>query len=302
MSASLDRTSRVWDLSGVMRPPPLGAIVCIATMSTASVPRAHEAGVAFAAMPQPNLLVSASVDGALKLFQLTGTGVGDPSGAEAYVDVLDVGTLRPPRQPELAARAATAPELPFPAEGTEINDLPLPLLDRDSGLYRGAGLVHFGGESAVQAVLFSNDGVTYISTIESVPDEDDGELTPVIEPVCFTVIGGPGAAALAPIDADIGQTSGKAAVAAPPPAYAPVAMVHTHPHQPIFAVVHEDGLLRVMRITPVFNSLTLVQRSTEHLREQKTWLATISRQPTAKTIAAAFAGIYLTQYLLFLFV
>ena len=107
-----------------MRPPPLGAVICIATLSTASVPRAHASGIAFAAMPQANLFASADVDGALKLFQLTGAGVGDPGGEEAFVDVSDVCTLLPPRQPQLVAHQS-ALEPPEPADAPSINAVPV---------------------------------------------------------------------------------------------------------------------------------------------------------------------------------
>jgi WD40 repeat protein len=290
ISSSLDRTVRVWDLGAVVAEPrPSGAsIVCVSSISTASVTNAHNEGVAFAALPQPNLIVSASVDGELKAFQMSGLGADDKP-RDLYVDVIDTATMRLPRRSDLLAqrqtpdpqrlrrrqrlgrRAAAAAAVADAAE-----------LDGGSGLYRGAGVLRVSPE--LFASLFVNDSVAYLSTVDVVQDEE--ELTPVLEPICFAVMGGSGGV-LAPVDV---ETSSKTQAQAAPEAFELVALVRAHVSEPIFAVLHTDNTLRVMRVSPQFVQLLQVHRSTQLVGDKSTWLATISRSVSAQALAHAFAA------------
>lgn len=284
VSASLDRTVRVWDLGAVTAEPRAAgaAIVCVASISTASVPSAHNDGVAFAALPQPNLVVSASIDGEVIAFQMTGLGAGDKP-RELYVDVIDTAALRLPRRADLLAQREAAE----PPAGNDAH-LAAALgdaaeLDGGTGLYRGAGVLRVAPD--LHATLFVNDSVAYLSTLAVVPDGT--ELAAVLEPICFAVLGGTGGV-LSPVDVEASGAKGEAQAA--PAQFELVTLARAHPSEPVFVVLHADNLMRVMRVTPQFLLLLQVHNSTQLVADKSTWLATITRGVAAQTIANAFAA------------
>jgi len=293
VSASLDRTVRVWDFATDAKGKPwdfssaVGAdarptVACVASLSTASVPAAHSDGVAFACAPEPNLIVSASIDGEVVAFQMTGLGAGDKP-RELYVDVIDTASLRLPRRADLIAhREAAAPPPGNDAHlATALGDAAE--LDGGTGLYRGAGVLRITPE--LIATLFVNDSVAYLSTLAQVPDGT--EMAAVLEPICFAVLGGTGGV-LSPVDVDVEHAKG--CVEATPEHFELVTLARAHASQPIFAVLHADNTIRVMRVTPQFSLLLQVHNSTQLLSDKKTWLATITRGVTAQAVAQAFAS------------
>ena len=85
VSASVDRSVRIWDCCGVAskarfvanpnsqgRAPTTLPLRCLATLSTASVTQAHESEIVWAHMPRSDLMLSLGADGCLKAMTVSG--------------------------------------------------------------------------------------------------------------------------------------------------------------------------------------------------------------------------------------
>jgi hypothetical protein len=271
--------------------------VCVSSISTASVTNAHNDSVAFAALPQPNLVVSASVDGELKAFQMSGLGADDKP-RDLYVDVIDTATMRLPRRSDLLAQRQT-PDPPARRQREAGAAGAAGRRRRRAAAVAAASPTPPSSTAAAACIAApacsafrpscsrrcsSTTRWRTLSTVDVVQDEE--ELTPVLEPICFAVMGGSGGV-LAPVDV---ETSSKTQAQAAPEAFELVALVRAHVSEPVFAVLHTDNTLRVMRVSPQFVQLLQVHRSTQLVGDKSTWLATISRSVSAQALAHAFAA------------